>query len=449
MKQIDKKLLGGALLATTILMGGFHANATTATFVFDAPAEAMSTFEAWQNWIDDISGDIVDNQLTVNFAGLGEFAFSVEDPYTMIVEAPSNLTEGVDYSIEDYGSYEGFYSIAVVLGPETDGAEFKIIIPNGEEPGEGGETTEMDPGIMLFPEVNVNGDVSLADFGTSIFITYGFQQIFVISDDPYEDMVIASIVNPEGTEMEVGGYVIPYDPSISGNPSVTPGDEMLSGNRAISFSIISAAMPGFPFDMNILTGEYIFTIPQGIVKNEKGEVNPEQTIRFNVIEGKIIVTDVTFEFEAPAEAMETLLINDYASQEYIQSKIKDNKLDVSFYYGYNTYSFNVSDEYVMSIIPPADLIEGEDYYIFDGMDDPNRQTYDVIIELYEGANGSTFNVVIKDKSGTSGIETIENNNGYVIYNLNGVEVLRTTDYNELKTLMPGIYIVNGKKLVIR
>ncbi|MCF0220354.1 MAG: Ig-like domain-containing protein [Muribaculaceae bacterium] len=51
----------------------------------------------------------------------------------------------------------------------------------------------------------------------------------------------------------------------------------------------------------------------------------------------------------------------------------------------------------------------------------------------------------------SGIDSIsvDNNGEYVVYNILGRRVLRTTDANAVKALVPGLYIINGNKCVVK
>ena len=57
------------------------------------------------------------------------------------------------------------------------------------------------------------------------------------------------------------------------------------------------------------------------------------------------------------------------------------------------------------------------------------------------------------KLGTSGVKSLidedcNKEDILRVYNLNGINVLNTTDASALKTLPKGIYIVNGKKIII-
>ena len=59
-----------------------------------------------------------------------------------------------------------------------------------------------------------------------------------------------------------------------------------------------------------------------------------------------------------------------------------------------------------------------------------------------------WNIEEKDFSGIEDI-TINEKSGYNVYNLQGVQVLRTDNPEMINTLPAGIYIVNGKKMVVK
>lgn len=59
-----------------------------------------------------------------------------------------------------------------------------------------------------------------------------------------------------------------------------------------------------------------------------------------------------------------------------------------------------------------------------------------------------WNIEETDFSGIEDI-TINEKSGYNIYNLQGVQVLRTDNPKMINTLPAGIYIVNGKKMVVK
>lgn len=442
MKKTYKNMWGASLLASLLLMamGGAEAEAASTTFEFSGPTEAFESLEVWYQYTDDISSQIVDKKLIVEFEGQANYDFSILDTYKMTIEAPAGLTDMVDYRIIDYGSNYGYYSVSVLLTDACDGTVFKVTIPGGEEE----EPTEMGPASLLLPLVDENYEVSEVEFGSSVIITYDFQALTMLS----EMYVPATIVNPAGDGFSVAGMLTPLDPSIAGDRF--DSEEIPEGNVVVSFNIANAAMPGYPMDFDVLLGTYFITIPAGVVANEAGQTNPEQTIKFTVTENNIAPTRVTFEFSGDVDGLETLMIADYGSYQYLQDQIEDYKLTVSFDYGYNMYQFTVDGEYELEINPPASLVENEDYVLYPGVLDSNMGVYGVVLELTSGADGSTFNVNVYPSMFNKVNEVGDNHSeGNIVYTLTGTEVMRTATREGIKNLVPGLYIVNGKKVMIR
>ena len=61
-------------------------------------------------------------------------------------------------------------------------------------------------------------------------------------------------------------------------------------------------------------------------------------------------------------------------------------------------------------------------------------------------DGETFNVTL-EKTGIYGIEA--DAKGLDVYSVSGILVLRDAKATDLKNLQKGIYIVNGKKILVR
>lgn len=74
------------------------------------------------------------------------------------------------------------------------------------------------------------------------------------------------------------------------------------------------------------------------------------------------------------------------------------------------------------------------------------------LTVYPGANGYRFTVNVEKKPDQSGILNIfdlEGADGYTVSNLQGMVILRNAGREALRQLQPGLYIVNGKKLIVR
>ena len=68
----------------------------------------------------------------------------------------------------------------------------------------------------------------------------------------------------------------------------------------------------------------------------------------------------------------------------------------------------------------------------------------------ETLDGSKLSASCTIKDQNSGIEDIvsDTDSGYIVYNLNGIRVLKTANKSDLESLPKGIYIVNNKKVAI-
>ncbi|MDY4406132.1 MAG: hypothetical protein SPE55_03585, partial [Sodaliphilus sp.] len=65
-------------------------------------------------------------------------------------------------------------------------------------------------------------------------------------------------------------------------------------------------------------------------------------------------------------------------------------------------------------------------------------------------DGSKLSASCTIKDQNSGIEDIvsDTDSGYIVYNLNGIRVLKTANKSDLESLPKGVYIVNNKKVAI-
>lgn len=82
----------------------------------------------------------------------------------------------------------------------------------------------------------------------------------------------------------------------------------------------------------------------------------------------------------------------------------------------------------------------------------NVNDCDVIVMLINYTTGMIVNGAKMSLEGQAGVESLigENEAGiYKAYNLNGVKVMETKDAGEINNLPKGIYIVNGKKVVVK
>lgn len=82
----------------------------------------------------------------------------------------------------------------------------------------------------------------------------------------------------------------------------------------------------------------------------------------------------------------------------------------------------------------------------------NVNDCDVIVMLINYTTGMIVNGAKMSLEGQAGVESLIGENEaaiYKAYNLNGVKVMETKDAGEINNLPKGIYIVNGKKVVVK
>lgn len=85
---------------------------------------------------------------------------------------------------------------------------------------------------------------------------------------------------------------------------------------------------------------------------------------------------------------------------------------------------------------------------------PGQDKMTVVVKNLTGLDGKPVGPIlahILHKDLVTGVSVIPENaeNGYVVYNAAGVQILNTQDKTELNMLEPGLYIINGKKVLIR
>ena len=163
------------------------------------------------------------------------------------------------------------------------------------------------------------------------------------------------------------------------------------------------------------------------------------------------------EFTGEEKGIETL--NVYKYPEY--SVGDEVEIDANpFLFTYTsgvTYLFTVGKDYQVVITSDIDSNEGTNWKLGEGYSTkkgPNGETTTekaadgVTLSIYAGADGGVFNIEVVAKEAGIG-SVISGNNFYKVYNLEGAHVLSTEDAGALQNLPKGIYIVNGKKIMIK
>lgn len=142
--------------------------------------------------------------------------------------------------------------------------------------------------------------------------------------------------------------------------------------------------------------ECTLTMPDGTVKTLKGSISDAN------MEG-------TIEGDAPATSSNALSFRNFMS-------INDDTMQLIQMYG--TYKVNIPEATV--------LVNGV----------PNPE--------------ANMQFIIYGENGTGAVNEINVENGvYKVFSIDGTKVTETSDVNVVKGLSPGIYVINGKKTLIK
>lgn len=204
-----------------------------------------------------------------------------------------------------------------------------------------------------------------------------------------------------------------------------------------------------PFENPFISkpGKYVYNIPEGLVVNNNGEINPAQTITFTVAE--TTSTLPTINPETAIDGSTTAIVD-----ELEQVTINWNNLSVELLDGSEIRIVNPQSEIINqipSIIDNSLVFNLAEIAIEEG-------NYEIIIP--EGAyiihdeSGDTLSQMIDlsyELKKVNSVKDITGNNGNVfnVYSIDGLHILTTENRSELESLSPGLYIINNQKVIIR
>lgn len=395
------------------------------------------TSALWESWIFEDNG----SQITMTING-GE-PIDITDKVSIVNdEEPTDYgwptyTNGrvvIDFSDEPY-TEPGVYMITI---PESY-VEVEVYQYATNAPIEltytvsDGEVGYMDPATF---ETLEGTSQYLSSMGT-VSVTWDLQPITL------NDGIELQMVYNDGEEV--------YDltPIVIDMRAVEEPGSPASERRAAAAEdanglalIIQDSMEN-PFFSKV--GTYTIQLPAGLVVNNDGLFNPAQTLTFNVLDHTWITPTITPETDpygwptADVTNLEEVTITwDNLPLEYLGGEIRI-----------------LNPNYDMFILTPS-INDGivtlnvADYVTVDG-------TYEVIIPagsfLITEEGGLTLNSPLdlsyRVTVEQNGIEAIEANDVYNVVSIDGMTILKAAGKDALNTLAPGLYIINGKKAVIR
>lgn len=193
-------------------------------------------------------------------------------------------------------------------------------------------------------------------------------------------------------------------------------------------------------------GTYVISIPEGVVKNAEGLVNPAQEFTFYVMDCDYSLPTITPE---PGE---------YKKDEL--SKVTISWDNQPLTYNYTADNLFVEDQNTreQTYLPFGQevTLNADATALEVNLSELEAGKYAIVVPDYyviindELLNGLVYSdeYVILDQSGVVAFDADEDGM-YRVYNLNGINVLNTTDVEAVRQLDGGVYIVNGVKVLIR
>ena len=381
-----------------------------------SPSDLANLEFVWFDYTSvELLGDITITKQVLDNEGWGYGDVESDDATQVLpmTTGSESATLSCDLSKFEEGVYKiSFPEKCVILDGNTiynGGMDYFVKIFNG-----------MSAGSLVYPESTV-----ASTFSTLIFSWDGNEITFVS-----EDKQTVSVELPNGETQEVTAtlnyQIIGSDEEGTPDFGPTRADEDVYNALMIDlFDLINEKGDG----------RYYITIPEGLVQNSEGLINPAQTIDISVYP----ISEVKAEFTIDEE---------------------ENTLTVS-YSGFAAIDTNYSKPVEIrntttgeTATPFLWFMDGEATISLEGYEDG---TYELVIpeaafyfytENYEQTyinQDETYEFTIEDGK-TSAVKALESVKAEVkgVYNLQGVKVA-----DDAANLPAGLYIINGKKVLVR
>lgn len=189
--------------------------------------------------------------------------------------------------------------------------------------------------------------------------------------------------------------------------------------------------------------EITVTLPEGIVKNSEGDINPEQEFVFTIVETytKYTISPETGSTLTTTDAIVKVSFGGneltYEGGDVTVYVYEPDFIQYTLEYG-KEVTLSKDNEVVIDLnsIPAS---EGTEVSIPEGM-------FSLTVGGEENITPNIWLEYNIKKGETDKIETLDSgNNNYPVYNLNGVKVGESSE----GSLVPGIYVINGKKVMVK
>ena len=273
--------------------------------------------------------------------------------------------------------------------------------------------TYMDEGMLIDPILSEGLTTQFQDV-----IVYFADQELTVVEDAVEYALL--YVNDSDEPKQVEYMLFPLDMSEAN----APNDCIFVDVAQYTYTAAGEAIPG----------EYRVVIPAGIVKNTDGSLNPEQTFditfagtvsgkanpdEYTIVEGTVSEITITF----PGE---TAVINKLSNA---VATVNEETVDLDIMGTSVVFDITNWEPGTYSIRIPANLLIIDDSY-------------------YNATFDQSWEIVEDTEDGIAGIAA-DSNGAYNVFSINGVKLLNTTNAGDLKALGKGLYIINGKKTIIK
>lgn len=331
----------------------------------------------------------------------------------------------LDFSEAPYTA-DGAYTITIparfVYLPEDDLYNNEIVINYTVD----SSLKPLEPATLVDPTsdyVTSIGFVTLTWDRTPIDVTEGAEVTLSYNGEEYYLPVFGATL----VEDENGG-IAGFDDFPT--PDVGVGDEE-DVYRGISIL-------DFPFELFGSTGDFTYTIPEGIVSDMNGRPNPEQSITLHVLPITTVPMTITPECENYGQTTVARLDEITLSWGDKTAEIVNGeniRLNETVLIGMDDTKDNTI---VFSLGNLADADGEYEFVMSDGA---------VLIGGNE-LNSEFVCTYIVDVNSLVKFAEAEEDGLYRVYNFNGVNVLTTGNADDLRTLENGLYIINGRKVLI-
>lgn len=236
----------------------------------------------------------------------------------------------------------------------------------------------------------------------------------------------------------------------------TPGDEE---NEPEMYDLVKLDTSSLQehFNWVLPYGTYTISVPSNIVRDPEGKINPDQILTFYVLQDT--------GWEEPSVVPPCMV--DFEPVEYPASRLSDIHVswgDILEFNSLATDAILCENDFFSSEEPVA-LVYGQDICISDdnmyltidlSRVQPGNWTVTVPTGyVFIGEDKNVINnelilnySIVSDENGTHGL-TADEDGLYYVCDLKGIHIVTTADCQIIKNLPSGIYLVNGKQILVK